>query len=113
MRGVDGNFLKMQGEMLTRMQVAYQAEQVAQQVRAQTQGFEALRQLREEVGVATRSDAQNQPPRVDEREEGNPPGGEKRDKSQRQSHYGPEGQTEIEGESHPDVGRHGHVDLRI
>jgi hypothetical protein len=112
MHGVDGNYLKMQGEMLARMQVAYHAEQMAQQSRAQAQSMEALRQLREEVEVATKSDAQNQPPRVDEKKEGFPdPGGQK--KKPRPSRYEPDGETEIDEGPTLAEGRSGHVDLRI
>ena len=59
---VDGNYLKMQGEALARMQVSYQAETQAQQVRAQVAGDEALRRLREEVEQLSPSDGQDRGP---------------------------------------------------
>jgi hypothetical protein len=59
---VDGNYLKMQGEALARMQVSYQAESQAQQVRAQVAGDEALRRLREEVEQLDPSDGQDRGP---------------------------------------------------
>jgi hypothetical protein len=111
MRGVDGNYLKMQGEMLARMQVAYQAEQTAQQTRAQAQSVEALRQLREQVDVAAKTDAQNQPPRVDGKKEGEP----RREgrKPSRAARYGPAGETEISDDPPKGSGNSGHVDVRI
>ena len=49
MRGLDGNYINTQGDVLTRMQVVYQAEQYRQQIRAQLEAADALRKLREEV----------------------------------------------------------------
>jgi hypothetical protein len=112
MRGVDGNYIKMQGEMLARMQVAYQAEQTAQQTRAQAQSLESLRQLREQVDVAAKADTQNHPPRVDEKKEGHTPSRDGR-KASRAARYGPAGQTQIEEREDPEPRGNGHVDVRI
>ena len=54
MRGLDGNYLNMQGDASARIQVAYQAEQNRQQIRAQVEASEALRKLREQVNEAER-----------------------------------------------------------
>lgn len=111
MRGLDGNYLKMQGEMLARMQVAYQAEQVAQQTRAQTQNLEALRQLREQVQVAEQSGTKDGPAVVDERKEREAPSRGRQEARPRT--YGPGGDTEIEEALPAQAGVPGHVDLRI
>lgn len=49
MRGLDGNYLKMQGDALARLQVAYQSEQNRQQMLAQLESVDNLRKLREQV----------------------------------------------------------------
>jgi hypothetical protein len=49
MRGLDGNYINTQGDVLTRMQVVYQAEQYRQQIRAQMEAVDTLKKLREEV----------------------------------------------------------------
>lgn len=59
MTSVDGNYLKMQGEASARMQVAYQAETQAQQVRAQAASEKALQRLREEVAAMASSNGQD------------------------------------------------------
>ena len=112
MHGVDGNYLKMQGEILTRLQVAYQADQTAQQTRAQAQGQEALRQLREQVEVATKMDARNQPSRVDRRKEGQPSPRQEREASWTRTD-GPEVDAEKDGPPPEGAGPMGHIDLRI
>jgi hypothetical protein len=57
MRGVDGNYLNTQGDATARMQVAYQAEQNRQQIRAQMEASDTLRKLREQVNEAEKKDA--------------------------------------------------------
>jgi FPC/CPF motif-containing protein YcgG len=52
MRGLDGNYINTQGDALARLQVAYQAEQNRQQLRAQTEAADSLRKLRERVNEA-------------------------------------------------------------
>ena len=49
MRGLDGNYINTQGDITARMQVAFQAEQYRQQIRAQLEAADTLRKLREEV----------------------------------------------------------------
>jgi hypothetical protein len=56
---VDGNYLKMQGEALARLQVAYQAETQSQQARALVASEKAIQRLREEVVALSRSDGQD------------------------------------------------------
>lgn len=60
MTSVDGNYLKMQGEALARLQVSYQAETQAQQVRAQAASEKALQRLHEEVASMASSEGQHQ-----------------------------------------------------
>ena len=58
MRGLDGNYINTQGDITTRMQVVFQAEQYRQQIRAQLEAADTLRKLREDVeetGKKTRS----------------------------------------------------------
>src|SRR5260221_8880529 len=57
MRGLDGNYINTQGDASTRMQVAYQAEQNRQQIRAQLEAEDSLRKLREQVNEAEKKDA--------------------------------------------------------
>jgi hypothetical protein len=61
-QGVDGNFLRMQGEALSRLQVGLQAETQAQQVRAQSATEEDLRRLREEVAATETSKGEDRGP---------------------------------------------------
>jgi hypothetical protein len=56
---VDGNYIKMQGEALARLQVSYQAETQAQQARAQAASEKALQRLHEEVGSMASSEGQH------------------------------------------------------
>jgi len=111
MHGLDGNYIKMQGELLARMQVAYQSEQTAQQTRAQAQNLEALRQLREQVDVTAKTDAQNRFPLVNEKREGGSSGDGKR--ATKQVRYGPAGETETDPDPSLDPRGRGHVDVRI
>ncbi len=80
MQGVDGNYLKMQGEMLARLQVGLQAEAQAQQTRAQSASEEALRRLREQVVEMEASRGEDRGPSVIDgrsgRSAGNRPGNE-------------------------------------
>ena len=64
MRGLDGNYINTQGDAVARMQVAYQAEQNRQQIRAQMESTEELRKLREDVNAAEKKDASGGPPQV-------------------------------------------------
>ena len=74
MSSVDGNYLKMQGEALARLQVAYQAETQAQQARAQFAAEKAVQRLREEVGATSSSEGQDRGmPSVGEQGEGTSP----------------------------------------
>ena len=62
MQGLDGNYLKMQGDSTARMQVGLQAEVQAQQLRAQAASDEALRRLHEEVVDLNRFQGQEEGP---------------------------------------------------
>jgi hypothetical protein len=61
MRGLDGNYINTQGDVLTRMQVVYQTEQYRQQVRAQQEAIETLKKLREEVEQTEKKDHSSNP----------------------------------------------------
>lgn len=75
MPSVDGNYLKMQGEALARMQVAYQAESQAQQTRAQAASQKALQRMRETVEAMKPGEgAERGLPRIGERGEGSSAG---------------------------------------
>jgi hypothetical protein len=64
MRGLDGNYINTQGDVLTRMQVVYQTEQYRQQVRAQQEAIETLKKLREEVEKPEKKDHSNNPRQI-------------------------------------------------
>jgi hypothetical protein len=64
MRGLDGNYINTQGDVLTRMQVVYQAEQYRQQIRAQMEAVDTLKKLREEVWETEKKDHSNNPRQV-------------------------------------------------
>ena len=64
MRGLDGNYINTQGDAIARMQVAYQAEQNRQQIRAQMESAEELRKLREEVNAAEKKEGAGGPPEI-------------------------------------------------
>jgi hypothetical protein len=49
MRGLDGNYMNMQGDISARLQTASLAEQNLQQARVQVQADDSLRKLREKV----------------------------------------------------------------
>lgn len=112
MRGVDGNYIKMQGELLARLQVAYQAEQTAQQTRAQAQSLEALRQLREQVESTYRSDGGTSSRQVGPKQDGES-GSHRETKSPPPRTAQPE-ETPDRSPASSDTRRSsGHVDLRI
>ena len=64
MRGLDGNYINAQGDALARLQVAYQAEQNRQQLRAQTEAADSLRKLREQVNEAEKKYASTGPSEI-------------------------------------------------
>lgn len=66
MRGLDGNYLNAQGDATARMQVAYQAEMNRQQLKAQLEGVESLRKLREQVNGAEKENSSEGPRLVTE-----------------------------------------------
>ena len=66
MRGLDGNYINTQGDALTRMQVAYQAEQNRQQIRAQTEAADALRKLREDVNEIEKKNSSGGPQNIND-----------------------------------------------
>ena len=55
MRGLDGNYINTQGDATARMQLAYQAEQNRQQIKAQLEAVDSLRKLREQVNETEKS----------------------------------------------------------
>ncbi len=114
MHGVDGNYLKMQGELLSRLQVGTLAEQTAQQTRAQAQSVEALRQLREQVQTMAQSDARNKAPLVEEKNEGQfRRFQEGRKRSSEDVRQGTEGGAETAAPESGFLPGNRHVDVRI
>ncbi len=109
MQGLDGNYLKMQGDSTVRMQVGLQAEVQAQQLRAQAASDEALRRLHEEVEVLNRSQGQEEGPLgIGPRDAGTSkqPFGSRGDS-------GSEHSKDVDGESPPTPGLGERLDVRI
>ena len=110
MRGIDGNFMSAQGDNSARVQMAYQAAQVAQQVHAQKEAADSFRKLREVVSEAGKKEAapgtpvvgndENSKSRDYEPTEGNPQGG------------GSAEVDEAEGEG-PTLTKRSHIDIRV
>lgn len=97
MPSVDGNYLKMQGEALARMQVAYQAETEAQQTRAQAASQKALQRMRETVEAMKPGEgAERGLPRIGERGEGPTAEHHRREKQGKPTFSGPGPEAEDE-----------------
>ncbi|GEM_PF-2278121 len=110
MTSLDGNYLKMQGEALARMQVAYQAESQAQQVRAQAASEKAIQRLREEVLAMASSEGQDRGMAPVGSQGGAPPKGQRRGRGPRSE--GPEGAAAEASIGAPDDGRGSRLDVR-
>lgn len=111
MRGLDGNYLNTQGDALARLQVAYQAEQNRQQLRAQTEAMNDLRKLREQVNEPKKKDAFTGPREIKD-DQGSTSeffqGGEKRERKPSKAVAEEDGRTVLESEL-----KHAHIDIRI
>ncbi len=57
MYGLDGNYLKMQGDALAKMQVVFQSEQNRKQILTQLESMEHLRKIREQVQESEKSNS--------------------------------------------------------
>jgi len=111
MRGLDGNYINTQGDALARIQVAYQAEQNRQQLRAQLEAADALRKLREDVNEIEKKDAS-----VGPREINNDQGSKAREEFSRENQEKEKTYSELESiESGIEMNQSGvhHVDIRI
>ena len=111
MRGLDGNYINTQGDALARLQVAYQAEQNRQQLRAQTEAADSLRKLREQVNEAEEKDASAGPSGIKD-DQGAAPrffqGSEKQERQSAKSTLDEGG--ELDAGSEP---KRTHIDIRI
>lgn len=71
MHGLDGNYLKMQGDALARLQVAYQSEQNRQQILAQLESVDNLRKLREQVQETEKESNSSRPNNIQDEQSSN------------------------------------------
>jgi hypothetical protein len=108
MRGLDGNYINTQGDVLTRMQVIYQAEQYRQQIRAQLEAADTLKKLREEVEQTEKKDHSNSPRQV-----GDDMGSGRRRTNERETTEKKPTQNQEEGKpDHEDFITINHIDVR-
>jgi hypothetical protein len=109
MRGLDGNYINTQGDALAKMQVAYQAEQNRQQIRAQMEHLDELRKLREQVNETEKENPASGPQEVKDDESSS-----FRNFSQEKETKKKDSQIVItEKEETPVSKPHSHIDIRV
>jgi hypothetical protein len=110
MRGLDGNYMNMQGDASTRIQVAYLAEQNVQQARAQAEAIDSLRKLREEVKESQAGSGSSQLSEVkDYRDEQAGGGSFEKPKNRGQRSFAVKEENDFEKRQHPVS----HIDLKV
>ena len=112
MRGLDGNYINTQGDALARMQLAYQAEQNRQQIRAQLETADELRKLREEVNAAEKKDATGGPSVVKD-DQGASSQGQAFEQEMSFGQGRPETSSESKEEKKTTEGFPPHIDIRV